>query len=144
MPNYGGDDCGSKSWERETKDLPQQVAAVKGSEHQEDDEVAMVRKRGEPRKGVSVLGKESRAERIESDWSQKEELECWKCGRCHRPRQCPAFGQKCLKCNGFNHFARKCKVRSRPTQLMQELEPEELLQVKVEKKGKKIASKVLV
>lgn len=37
---------------------------------------------------------------------------------------------KCLKCNGFNHFARKCKVRSRPTQLMQELEPEELLQVK--------------
>ena len=38
-----------QSWERETKELPEQVAAVKGSEHQEEDEVAIVRKWGEPR-----------------------------------------------------------------------------------------------
>ena len=65
-----------QSWERETKELLEQVAAVKGFEHQEEDEVAMVRKRGEPRKGVSVRGKESMAESIESDRSQKEDLEC--------------------------------------------------------------------
>ena len=119
-----------QSWE--AKELSEQVAAVK-DEHREEDEVAMVRNRGVP-----VKGKESRSEGVELDRREREEQECWKCGRCHRPRQCPAFGQRCLKCNGLNHFARRCKLRCRPTQLVQELETEELLQIKVEKKGKKL------
>ena len=119
-----------QSWE--SKELSEQVAAVK-DEHREEDEVAMVRNRGVP-----VKGKESRSEGMELDRREREEQECWRCGRCHRLHQCPAFGQRCLKCNGLNHFARRCKLRSRPTQLVQELETDELLQIKVAKKGEKL------
>ena len=30
---------------------------------------------------------------------------CKYCGRSHRPRECPAFGQICKKCHKKNHFA---------------------------------------
>ena len=33
---------------------------------------------------------------------------CRSCGRVHGPRQCPAYGQVCHKCNATGHFARKC------------------------------------
>ncbi|GFU49546.1 transposon Tf2-9 polyprotein [Nephila pilipes] len=36
------------------------------------------------------------------------QYECKKCGRKHKPRECPAFGQNCTKCNKKNHFAVKC------------------------------------
>lgn len=35
--------------------------------------------------------------------------DCRNCGYNHPVRQCPAFGQKCSKCNVFNHFPNKCK-----------------------------------
>ena len=120
-----------QSWE--AKELSEQVAAVK-DEHREEDEVAMVRNRGVP-----VKGKESRSEGMELDRREREEQECWKCGRCHRPRQCPAFGQRCLKCNGLNHFVRRCKLRSRPTQLVQELETG-MTADQGREKGEKVAS----
>lgn len=34
---------------------------------------------------------------------------CKKCGRSHTAANCPAYGQKCNKCNGINHFAIGCK-----------------------------------
>ncbi|GFT76649.1 transposon Tf2-6 polyprotein [Nephila pilipes] len=34
--------------------------------------------------------------------------ECKNCGRKHKPRECPAFGKICTKCNKKNHFATKC------------------------------------
>ncbi len=29
-----------------------------------------------------------------------------RCGSKHKFRQCPAFGKRCYKCNGLNHFAK--------------------------------------
>ncbi|GFT60159.1 transposon Tf2-9 polyprotein [Nephila pilipes] len=36
------------------------------------------------------------------------QYECKKCGKKHKPRECPAFGKICTKCNKKNHFAAKC------------------------------------
>lgn len=33
---------------------------------------------------------------------------CRKCGFLHPPRSCPAYGKKCNKCGGMNHFAKCC------------------------------------
>lgn len=33
---------------------------------------------------------------------------CSKCARSHPPRNCPAYGKKCMKCGGLNHFAVAC------------------------------------
>lgn len=40
---------------------------------------------------------------------------CRFCGRDHEMSRdkCPAYGEKCLKCQGWNHFAIKCTKRSR-------------------------------
>ena len=40
---------------------------------------------------------------------------CGQCGRSHRPRECPAYGQKCTKCHKLHHFARVCRSRQTPT-----------------------------
>lgn len=37
---------------------------------------------------------------------------CNYCGKFHEKFQCPAYGQRCAKCNKFNHFARVCRVYS--------------------------------
>ena len=36
---------------------------------------------------------------------------CGNCGRQHKPRQCPAYGQKCTLCHKLNHFSRVCRSR---------------------------------
>ncbi|GFT99883.1 uncharacterized protein TNCV_749341 [Trichonephila clavipes] len=38
----------------------------------------------------------------------KTQYNCKKCGRKHKPRECPAFGKICAKCKKKNHFAAKC------------------------------------
>ncbi|GBM36469.1 hypothetical protein AVEN_234845-1 [Araneus ventricosus] len=42
-----------------------------------------------------------------------QEYECKKYGRKHKPRECPAFGKICTKCNAKNHFAAKCFQNSK-------------------------------
>ncbi|GBO44778.1 hypothetical protein AVEN_129410-1 [Araneus ventricosus] len=42
-----------------------------------------------------------------------QEYECKKCGRKHKPRECPAYGKVCTKCNKKNHFAAKCFQNSK-------------------------------
>lgn len=37
---------------------------------------------------------------------------CNYCGRYHEKFQCPAYGQRCAKCNKYNHFAKVCRVYS--------------------------------
>ena len=37
---------------------------------------------------------------------------CGQCGRKHKPRECPAYGQRCTICNKYNHFARVCRSRN--------------------------------
>ena len=34
---------------------------------------------------------------------------CGRCGTGHPPKQCPAFGKECKKCNKQGHFAKMCK-----------------------------------
>ena len=34
---------------------------------------------------------------------------CKYCGKRHKPRECPAYGQECKKCHKKNHFAKVCK-----------------------------------
>ncbi|GBN38583.1 hypothetical protein AVEN_110868-1, partial [Araneus ventricosus] len=34
-------------------------------------------------------------------------------GRKHKPRECPAYGKVCTKCNKKNHFAAKCFQNSK-------------------------------
>ncbi|GBM24162.1 Uncharacterized protein K02A2.6 [Araneus ventricosus] len=41
-----------------------------------------------------------------------QEYECKKCGRKHKPRECPAYGKMCAKCDK-NHFAAKCFQNSK-------------------------------
>ena len=36
---------------------------------------------------------------------------CTRCGKIHQPRKCPAWGKKCGKCHGPNHFAAMCKTK---------------------------------
>ena len=35
-------------------------------------------------------------------------VQCTQCGRRHKPRSCPAFGQQCSFCKKPNHFANMC------------------------------------
>ncbi|XP_055906014.1 uncharacterized protein LOC129941414 [Eupeodes corollae] len=37
---------------------------------------------------------------------------CDKCKRNHIPNRCPAFGQRCLRCGKYNHFALACRFKS--------------------------------
>ena len=36
---------------------------------------------------------------------------CGKCGRSHDRGNCPAYGNKCFKCGGMNHFKQFCHTR---------------------------------
>ena len=35
---------------------------------------------------------------------------CSRCGQSHAPRNCPAWGQTCNRCQGPNHFKKMCKA----------------------------------
>ena len=83
----------------------------------------------------------------ENDQGQRygEVRECRQCGRTHKPRQCPAYGQKCLKCGLLNHFARRCR-NSEQTHMVQgdsqSLGHEEVLQITVHRSGKKLLARM--
>ena len=33
------------------------------------------------------------------------------CGRQHKSRECPVYGQKCAICQKYNHFAKVCRSK---------------------------------
>eukprot|EP00731_Ephydatia_muelleri_P025251 Em0017g334a len=81
---------------------------------------------------------------------------CSRCGMVHPPRQCPAFGKQCLKCQKYNHFAKVCRGSDKPTNLVEEAEmdfdseeeqtrsrAEDVFQIQVEKVGRKLLAKVV-
>jgi hypothetical protein len=39
---------------------------------------------------------------------------CYRCGRSHDNRACPAFNKQCSKCHKMNHFANVCRSRALP------------------------------
>lgn len=36
---------------------------------------------------------------------------CARCGTHHARNRCPAYGRRCDRCNGYNHFAERCRAR---------------------------------
>ena len=40
------------------------------------------------------------------------QVSCGQCGHKHKPRECPAYGQRCTICDKYNHFARVCRSRN--------------------------------
>ena len=40
------------------------------------------------------------------------QVSCGQCGRKHKPRECPAYGQRCSICNKYNHFACVCRSKN--------------------------------
>ena len=69
------------------------------------DEITKLRiKKLEPEQAVNIIKREK----------QKGMRSCKFCGNKHafEKGQCPAYGKKCKKCNGNNHFAKVCKKRS--------------------------------
>ena len=68
-----------------------------------------------------------------------------KCGRSHRPRQHPAYGQTCHKCGQQNHFARKCRLGDGTHMVdghQSEEDEEDLMQTVVQKMGRKLMAKM--
>ena len=47
------------------------------------------------------------------DTTKKQHVKCRRCGNPHAPRQCPAWGKICAKCNRPNHFAREFRSKGR-------------------------------
>ncbi|GFX14001.1 uncharacterized protein TNCV_612061 [Trichonephila clavipes] len=48
----------------------------------------------------------------------KIQYNCKKCGRKHKPLECPAFGKICAKCKKKSHFAAKCFQNTKNIQEM--------------------------
>ncbi|XP_070378979.1 uncharacterized protein [Dermacentor albipictus] len=53
--------------------------------------------------------------------AQAKMYKCFKCGRTHQPRDCPAYGRTCRKCQRRNHFAICCRA----TKLVGEIQDHE-------------------
>lgn len=52
----------------------------------------------------------------------KEFYNCKKCNKEHGPRQCPAYGKVCSRCNRFNHFSVGCTFRKGQVHYMNNFE----------------------
>ncbi|KAL7879765.1 hypothetical protein SRHO_G00020190 [Serrasalmus rhombeus] len=64
----------------------------------------------------------NKVKRNDQQKNNKDATGCKRCGGKHEPRQCPAYGKRCAKCNGKNHFAKQCltKEKSRPVRIVEE------------------------
>ena len=67
---------------------------------------------------VTQMGQRSQSSRYSSqlqpqsaEYKQQRNLACTRCGKQHKPRDCPAFGKTCMSCRGKNHFAAVCKKK---------------------------------
>ena len=59
---------------------------------------------------VNALRRNKPQQRVSSPDSQRV-TQCGQCGRQHRARECPAYGQQCSYCHKLNHYARMCRNR---------------------------------
>jgi hypothetical protein len=91
--------------------------AVGGAEAAESKSVHAYRNHGNSKQhNYNRSSKPSSAEPSKPAYNSKQSKDSMrKCGRCgykHGKKQCPAYGQKCNKCNGPNHFATMCKSKA--------------------------------
>jgi len=93
-----------------------QMAAMSASGSDKAKDVHAVHKGARPKqpsKPKTGYNKHSQSQgppKSKSSHSQSSFVEkCEYCGRSHRKGKCPAFGQQCNKCSGWNHYASECK-----------------------------------
>lgn len=55
----------------------------------------------------------NKTKRNDQQKTNKDATGCKRCGGKHEPRQCPAYGKRCSKCNGKNHFAKQCLTKDK-------------------------------
>ena len=63
---------------------------------------------------------------------QRRTRDCWNCGRkheYHRKEFCPAYGNTCNKCHKLNHFASKCRGKSKPQPIRTIEDADEIFQI---------------
>ena len=139
----------------ENLDLPKAIRMCQSMEAMADDLQCLAGKKAEASEGVAAV-RTVPAKRMKRMSRPKERLPrdqevgallCSRCGRSHKPRQCPAYGQRCKKCQGFNHFARVCRKGSSVHLVEEEnVTPtgsdEEVLMITVEKVDKKLPFRV--
>ncbi len=63
---------------------------------------------------VAVVKNKMKGNTAQRKSTEDATYSCKRCGGRHEPRQCPAYGKKCSKCNGKNHFAKQCLSKSKP------------------------------
>ena len=54
----------------------------------------------------------SKKSKTSSDGRTKNQYDCKRCGRKHGPKQCPAYGKECSKCEKKGHFAEQCHSKT--------------------------------
>ena len=139
-------------FETENLDLSKAIRMCQSMEAMADDLQCLAGKKVEASEGVAAVRtvpakRMSRPkERLPGDQEVGAPL-CSRCGRSHKPRQCPAYGQRCKKCQGFNHFASVCRKGSSAHLVEEEnvtptRSDEEVLMIAVEKVGKKLLAQV--
>lgn len=57
---------------------------------------------------ASISNAERRTDRHSVDHGARKITDCRFCGYDHLKGKCPAYGEKCNKCGGKNHFRKKC------------------------------------
>ena len=71
----------------------------------EDSSAVHTVKKGRSKKGKSKNADKDRQEKPKAQQDGQNAFLCKRCGKTHKRRVCPAWGQVCTKCNGHNHFA---------------------------------------
>ena len=60
---------------------------------------------------VAMVSRKTNNKEVPRQSNQRNKSETFNCKRCgtrHAPKQCPAYGKMCHKCQGQNHFAKQC------------------------------------
>lgn len=81
------------------------------SEIQQTAEINFIKSKGMSQNFSSKHIKENRNEKQAQNYIA-EIIKCTRCNFNHAVRKCPAYGKKCLKCQGMNHFAKCCKSKN--------------------------------
>lgn len=95
---------------KKTKTLLEVVSECKTAEHSK----AQASEMNENKLSVDAIKKiksRNTISRNNQNSSQKKEIDCTYCGKHHAIKKCPAYGSKCRKCDGKNHWAKMCKTK---------------------------------
>ncbi|XP_061193379.1 uncharacterized protein K02A2.6-like [Saccostrea echinata] len=70
-----------------------------------ENQMKLMTESGASTEGVDLIKKQKSKREMQKEIKSK----CGKCGKSHEPRNCPAFGKQCYKCQKKNHFSKMCR-----------------------------------